>query len=65
MAIHEYICRCGNRTNKLTSYFIGGIRFTVCEECETEFKNNKDAVAVDYDEVKKDQSKQIIDTREK
>jgi predicted nucleic acid-binding Zn ribbon protein len=65
MAISKYICRCGNRTDKLTSYFIGGIRVTACEECEGEFKNIKDAVAIDYDEVKKDQSKQVIDTREK
>lgn len=65
MAIAKYICRCGNRTDNLKSYFIEGIRVTVCEECESEFKNNKDAVVVDYDEVKKDVSKQIIDTREK
>jgi hypothetical protein len=65
MAIHKYICRCGNITDKLTSYFIGGIRVTACEECEYEFKNIKDVIAVDYDEVKKDQSKQVIDIREK
>lgn len=65
MAIAKYICRCGNRTDKLTSYFIGGIRITACEECDSEFKKNKEAIAIDYDEVKKDVSKQIIDTREK
>jgi hypothetical protein len=49
----------------MTSYFIDGIRVTACENCEEEFKNNKEAEAVDYEEVKKDASKQIIDTREK
>jgi ribosome-binding protein aMBF1 (putative translation factor) len=65
MAITKYICRCGNRIDKMTSYFIDGIRVTVCENCEEEFKNNNKAEAVDYEEVKKDASKQIIDTREK
>ena len=65
MAIPKYICRCGNKTDKLTSYFIDGIRVTACEKCEWEIKGNKDAVAVDYDEVKKDATKQVIDTREK
>lgn len=65
MAIPKYICRCGNRTDKLTSYFIDGVRVTACENCEEEFKNNNKAEAVDYDEVKKDATKQIIDTREK
>mgnify|MGYP001617579701 CR=1 FL=1 len=64
MAIQKYICRCGNRTDKLTSYFINGIRITLCDECSSEFEKNN-AEAVDYDEVKKDQSKQVIDIREK
>lgn len=65
MAIPKYICRCGHRTNKLTSYFVGGIRVTACEECEHEIKNMEGAISVDYDEVKNDASKQLIDTREK
>lgn len=65
MAIHKYICRCGNRTNKLTSYYVDGIRVTACDKCEDEVKNIKNAVGVDYEEVKKDASKQVIDTREK
>lgn len=65
MAISKYMCRCGNKTDKLTSHFINNIRVTVCDECGVDLKNNKEAVAVDYDDVKKDPSKQIIDTREK
>jgi predicted nucleic acid-binding Zn ribbon protein len=65
MAIPKYICRCGNKTDKLTSYFINEVRVTACEKCESEFKNIKGAISVDYDEVKKDATKQIIDTREK
>jgi hypothetical protein len=65
MAIPKYICRCGHRTNKLTSYFVGGIRVTACEECEEEIKNMAGVIAVDYEEVKKDTSKQLIDIREK
>lgn len=65
MAIPKYICRCGNRTDKLTSYFVDGIRVTACDECEHELKQNKYAITVDYDEVKTDRSRQIIDTREK
>lgn len=65
MAIPKYICRCGHRTDKLTSYFVNGIRVTACEECEYEVKNIEGAIAIDYEEVKKDASKQLIDTREK
>lgn len=65
MAIPKYMCRCGNKSDKLTSYFINNIRVTCCDECGFDLKNNKEAVVVDYDEVKKDLSKQIIDTREK
>lgn len=65
MAIPKYICRCGHRTDKLTSYFVDGIRVTTCEECEHEVKNIEGAIGLDYEEVKKDASKQLIDTREK
>lgn len=65
MAISKYICRCGRRTDRLMSYFVNDIRVTVCDECEEDLKQIKGAIAVDYDEVKKDNSKQIIDTREK
>lgn len=65
MAIERYICRCGNRTNNLTSYFIQGIRVTVCELCERELKNTKDAIPVDYEDVKKEPSMNEIDTTEK
>lgn len=64
MAIPKHICRCGKRTDKLTSYFINSIRITLCDECADEIKKNNH-IAVDYDEVKKDPSKQIIDIREK
>lgn len=65
MAIPKYTCRCGNRTDKLLSYFVERIRVTVCEKCEEEIKSINGAIAVDYEEVKKDASFQIIDTREK
>lgn len=69
MAIPKYICRCGNRTDKLTSYFIGGIRVTACEECEGEIKENKEAIVVDYDQIKSSSKDErfyhMIDTREK
>lgn len=65
MAIPKYICRCGNKTDKLTSYFLNGVRVTACKECEAEIKNTEGVVAVDYEKVKADSSKQIIDTREK
>lgn len=65
MAIPKYICRCGNKVDKMTSYFIDGIRITLCDECSEQFKKNDVFEAVDYEEVKKDTSKQIIDTREK
>lgn len=64
MAIPKYICRCGKKTDKLTSYFFNGIRVTLCDDCSEEFKKNDVFMAVDYEEVKKDASKQIIDTRE-
>lgn len=65
MAIHKYICRCGNSTDKLTSYFIGAIRVTACEKCEDEIKRIPNAIAVNYEDVVNDNSKQVIDTREK
>lgn len=65
MSIPKYICRCGNKTDKLTSYFINGLRVTLCEKCDEKYRNNDKYEAVDYEEVKKDKSKQIIDTREK
>lgn len=69
MAITKYICRCGNRTDKLTSYFLEGIRVTACEECEGEFRNNKNVIAVDYDQIrsssKDERFYRMIDTREK
>lgn len=65
MAIAKYICKCGNKTDILTSYFIDGIRVTACEKCDEEFKIKSNALPLDYEEVKKDLSKQIIDTREK
>jgi predicted nucleic acid-binding Zn ribbon protein len=65
MAIPKYICRCGHRTDKLTSYFVNQIRVTVCENCEGELKNRNVVVAIDYEEVKADPNKQVIDTREK
>lgn len=68
MAIEKYICRCGNRTDKLTSYFIGGIRVTACEECEGDLKDNKGVIAVDYDQIKSSARDErfyhMIDTRE-
>jgi hypothetical protein len=69
MAIPKYICRCGNRTDKMTSYFINGIRVTACEQCEEEFKSIKDVQAVDYDVIKSSSKEErfyhMIDTREK
>jgi len=69
MAIPKYICRCGHRTDKLTSYFVGGIRVTACEECEGEIKSLMGAEAVDYDKIKASASDErfyhMIDTREK
>lgn len=65
MAIPKYICRCGNKVDKMTSYFIDGIRITLCDECSEKFKDNDVFEAVDYEEVKKDPNKNIIDTREK
>lgn len=65
MAIAKYTCKCGNKTDQLKSYFVGGIRITACEKCDGELKGLKNVVVVDYDEVKKNESLQIIDTREK
>ena len=65
MSIPKYECRCGNKTDKLISFFAGGIRVTLCEKCSEEFKKNDVFEAIDYEEVKKDESKNIIDTREK
>ena len=67
MAIEKYICSCGARVDNLTSYFSKVGRITVCDECaEREgLKGNKEFDAVDYDVVKGDVNKQIIDTREK
>lgn len=69
MAIQKYICRCGNRTGNLTSYFIGDIRVTACEECNGELKDNKNAIVVDYDQIKSSSKDErfyrMIDTREK
>lgn len=68
MAIQKYICRCGNKTDKLTSYFINGIRVTACSECESELKGN-DVIVVDYDKIKASSKEErfyhMIDTREK
>lgn len=65
MPIPKYICRCGNKTDIQRSYFIGPIRVTVCEKCEGQVSGIEGAVVMDYDDVKKESSKQIIDTREK
>lgn len=69
MAIPKYICRCGHRTDKLTSYFVDGIRVTACEECEHEVKGIKGTVAIDYDKIKSSSRDErfyhMIDTREK
>lgn len=65
MAIHKYKCRCGDYTNNLKSYFIDNIRITVCDKCDSGIKSIPNVVCLDYEEVKKDASKQIIDTREK
>lgn len=65
MAIPKYTCRCGNKTDYLKSYFIGGIRVTACDKCDGDIKSIKYSVVVDYEEVKKNAYMQIIDTREK
>lgn len=69
MAIPKYTCRCGNRTDKLTSYFINGVRVTACDICDDVLKNNKEAIAVDYDKIKSSSKEErfyhMIDTREK
>lgn len=65
MAIPKYTCRCGNKTDHLKSYFIGGARVTGCDKCDGDIKAIKGYVVVDYEEVKKNESMQIIDTREK
>lgn len=65
MAILKYTCLCGNKTDHLKSYFIDGIRVTACDKCDSELRNIKGIQAIDYDEVKRNDSMQIIDTREK
>jgi hypothetical protein len=67
MAIEKYICSCGAKVNKLTSFFSTIGRITVCDECADRqgLNKNKEFEAVDYEIVKNDFSKQVIDTREK
>ena len=67
MAIEKYICHCGNKVNKITSYFKGGVRVTLCDDCANQygFDKDKDVIKVDYKEVQEDPNLQIIDTREK
>lgn len=70
MDIAKYICRCGKKTDKLISYFINGIRITVCDECaKGNDLKNKAQIDVDYEKIIKSNKDENfyhkIDTREK
>lgn len=70
MSISKYICRCGNKTDTLISYFINGIRITVCDECAKQSELEKKAdTKVDYEKIMKSKKDENfyhkIDTREK
>ena len=71
MAKEKHTCRCGAKTNKLTSYFKDGIRVTVCDDCANQFglKNSENVIKVDYDKIKASSTYEnfyhMIDTREK
>jgi len=70
MPKEKYTCRCGKKTDKLTSYFKDGMRVTVCDDCAVQFglHDDEDVLKVDYDKVKKsakDEFYHRIDTREK
>lgn len=42
--IDKYLCRCGNRVNKLISYFVHGSRITVCDNCAESLGLNKEGI---------------------
>lgn len=71
MAKYKYTCRCGKRTDKLTSYFKNEIRVTVCDDCAKEYNliNDDKIIQVDYDKIKNSNKEEnfyhMIDTREK
>lgn len=67
MAIEKYICSCGVKVDKLTSLFSKVGRITLCDSCidQLGLRGNKEFEAVDYEDVKKDGNKQVIDTRQK
>jgi ribosome-binding protein aMBF1 (putative translation factor) len=71
MGNEKYTCRCLKKTDKLISYFINGLRITICDDCAEELgvKNNDKIEAVDYEKVRKSNKGENyyhkIDTREK
>jgi hypothetical protein len=70
MAIEKYTCRCGNKVNTISSYFVNGIRVTLCEKCADEYGLTKDeaVIKVDYATIEKSGKEENfyhqIDTRE-
>lgn len=71
MATEKYTCRCVKAVNKITSYFKGGIRITLCDECAEQYglATDKDVIKVDYKKIEESKNDENfyhkIDTREK
>lgn len=70
MSKNKYVCSCGNKVDKLTSYFKNSVRVTLCDRCAEEngLTQDADIIKVDYDKIKTSSKEEnfyhMIDTRE-
>lgn len=58
---NKYMCRCGQRVDRLTSFLKEGRRVTLCDKCAVEsgIKNNPTWEAKDYESTQEKKAKNI------